>query len=73
MRTSHVLTIKVAVEQLEQGDGGVAREEVRIAVESAMNLLQELRRRKSDVKSVVLEPLQLLERLEREQDLEDIG
>lgn len=71
MKTFHVITATLLIEQREEGDELVARDEAEIAVEAACKLVTDAGRRNAVVKTVTLEPLRILELEPKEKDPND--
>ena len=61
MKTYHVINATLLIEQREEGDQLVARDEAQIALEAACKLVADAGRRTAVVKTVILEPLRILE------------
>jgi hypothetical protein len=61
MKRYHVIRATLLIEQREEGDQLVARDEAQIAIEAACRMVTDAGRREAVLKTAVLEPLQILE------------
>lgn len=71
MKTFHVIRATLLIEQREEGDQLVARDEMQIALEAACKRIMDAGRREAVVKTVILEPLRIMEPAPKEQPSND--